>query len=75
LQISKPLEVESGEVTNFIYDLTVVKAGKSGQYILKPQIGQSGADQDFIRVEPEEPEDNGKSKKTNEGKKSSGADQ
>ena len=76
LQISKPFKVESGEVTNFVYDLTVVKAGKSGQYILKPQIGQSGADQDFIKVKPEEqPEDNGKPKKTNEGKKSSGADQ
>jgi hypothetical protein len=76
LQISKPFKVESGEVTNFVYDLTVVKAGKSGQYILQPQIGQSGADQDFIRVKPEEqPEDNGKSKKTNEGKKSSGAEQ
>ena len=54
LQISKPFKVESGEVTNFVYDLTVVKAGQSGQYILKPQIGQSGADQDFIKVEPEE---------------------
>jgi hypothetical protein len=62
LQISKPFTVKSGEVTNFVYDLTVVKAGKSGQYILKPQIGQSGADQDFIRVEPEkQPEDNSKS--------------
>jgi hypothetical protein len=60
LQISKPFRVGSGEVTNFVYDLTVVKAGKSGQYILKPQIGQSGADQDFIKVEPEEqPEDSG----------------
>jgi hypothetical protein len=75
LQISKPFKVKSGEVTNFVYDLTVVKAGKSGQYILKPQIGQSGADQDFIRVEPEEQqEDNGKPKGINKGKKSSGAD-
>jgi hypothetical protein len=63
LQISKPFKVESGEVTNFVYDLTVVKAGKSGQYILKPQIGQSGTDQDFIKVKPEvQPEDNDKSK-------------
>ena len=63
LQISTPFEVESGEVINFVYDLTVVKAGKSGQYILKPQIGQSGADQNFIKVEPEEqPEAKGKSK-------------
>ncbi|MBA7477849.1 hypothetical protein ES707_13264 [subsurface metagenome] len=76
LQISKPFKVESGEVTSFVYDLTVVEAGKSGQYILKPQIGQSGADQDFIKVKPEEqPEDNGKPQKTDRGKKSSGASQ
>ena len=63
LQISKPFTVESGEVTNFVYDLTVVKAGKSGQYILKPQIGQSGADQDFIKIKPEvQPENKGESK-------------
>jgi hypothetical protein len=54
---------KSSEVTNFVYDLTVVKAGKSGQYILKPQIGQSGADQDFIKVEPKkQPAANDKSK-------------
>jgi hypothetical protein len=65
LQISKPFRVESGEVINFVYDLTVVKAGKSNQYILKPQIDQSGADQDFIKVEPEEqPEAKGKSNKS-----------
>ena len=76
LQISKPFRVESGEVTNFVYDLTVVKAGKSGQYILKPQIGQSGTDQDFIKVEPEEhPEDNNKSDGANKGKKSSSEEQ
>jgi len=64
------------KLTSFVYDLTVVKAGKSGQYILKPQIGQSGADQDFITVEPEEQsEDNGKSKGANKGKRSSGANQ
>ena len=43
LQISKPFEVTSGEVTDFVYDITVIKAGKSGKYILKPQIAQSGA--------------------------------
>jgi hypothetical protein len=76
LQMSKPFLVESGEVTNFVYDLTVVEAGNSGQYILKPQIGQSGADQDFIRVETEEQvEDNGGSQKTNKGKKPSGMGQ
>ena len=72
LQISKPFRVQSGGVTSFVYDLTVIKAGKSGQYNLKPQIGQSGADQDFIKVEPEKPSGNqGKSKGTNKGKKPS----
>lgn len=52
LHMSKPFEIESDEVINFVYDLTVVEAGKSGQYILKPQIDQSGADQDIIKVEP-----------------------
>jgi hypothetical protein len=52
LQISKPFEVRSGEEINFVYDLTVVEAGNSGQYILKPQVDQSGATQGFIEVEP-----------------------
>lgn len=54
LQISKPFRVQSGVVTSFVYDLTVVRAGKSGQYILKPQIDYSGSNQNFIEVEPEE---------------------
>lgn len=52
LQISTLFEVRSGELINFVYDLTIVKAGQSGKYILKPQVDQSGADQDFIKVEP-----------------------
>jgi hypothetical protein len=72
LQISKPFKVESGELTIFVYDLTVVHAGKSGQYILKPQIDQSGSDQDFTIVEPEEkPKGNEKIKETGKDKKSS----
>ena len=47
LQISVPFEVSATEVTSFVYDLTVVAAGseRAGRikYILKPQIGQSGA--------------------------------
>jgi len=50
LHISKPFEVTSSSETNFVYDLTVVAAGstQSGiKYKLKPQVGQSGADQRF----------------------------
>jgi hypothetical protein len=73
LQISKPFHVDSDEVTSFVYDLTVVEAGQSGQYILKPQIGQSGADQDFVIVKPEEQaKENGKPQNSNKGERPSG---
>lgn len=52
LRMSKPFSVTNDGVTSFIYDITVVEAGKSGKYILKPQIGESGADQEFEKVEP-----------------------
>ena len=51
LQISRPFEVTSDSVVNFVYDITVVEAGKSGKYILKPQAGQSGADQKFEKID------------------------
>ena len=53
LHISKPFEVTSGEVTNFVYDITVIATGspQSGiKYILKPQVGESGADQKFEKI-------------------------
>jgi hypothetical protein len=54
LHISKGFEVTSSLMTNFVYDLTVIAAGstQSGiKYILKPQAGQSGADQRFELIE------------------------
>jgi hypothetical protein len=61
LQISKPFTIGADSVIDFVYDITVVEAGKSGKYILKPQIGQSGSDQKFNEVKlkgkPEESEE------------------
>jgi hypothetical protein len=51
LHISQPFEVTSGEVTEFVYDITVIKAGESGQYILQPQIAESGSDKNFEEVD------------------------
>jgi len=51
LQISKPFSVTSGSVVNFVYDVTVVEAGRSGQYIIKPQVGESGADRSFEKID------------------------
>ncbi len=63
LQISKPFTI-SDSVVDFVYDITVVKAGKSGKYVLKPQIAESGAEQNFNELElkaGEGPEDAGES--------------
>lgn len=53
LHISKPFTVDDASVADFVYDITVVKAGQSGQYVLRPQIAQSGPDQPFTEVGPE----------------------
>jgi hypothetical protein len=48
LQMSKAFSVSADNVTSFTYDLTVVKAGNAqggSKYLLKPQIGESGASQ------------------------------
>jgi hypothetical protein len=52
MQISKPFTIssENGQVVNFVFDITVIKAGGSGKYILKPQLAQSGPDQAFNEV-------------------------
>jgi hypothetical protein len=52
LQISKPFTI-GDSVVNFVYDITVVEAGKSDKYILKPQIAQSGANQKFREMKQE----------------------
>jgi hypothetical protein len=40
-------ESGDGDVTEFVYDITVIRAGNSGMYLLLPQLGQSGPDQRF----------------------------
>jgi len=55
LHISKLFEVTTDTITSFTYDLTVVARGNQ-QYILKPQVDQSGADQ-----KPREDKDKGNS--------------
>jgi len=46
LHISMPFEVTTDSVTSFTFDITVVATGNNGKYILKPQIGESGARQE-----------------------------
>lgn len=49
LQISKPFEITAGDpVVNFVYDVTVVAAGN--EYVLLPQVDQSGPHQSHYEV-------------------------
>ena len=47
LQVSKPFTITEDDEVSFVFDVTVIKAGKNGKYILKPQIAESGADKTF----------------------------
>jgi hypothetical protein len=50
-QITTPFTVtEGGAIVDFVFDITIVKAGKSGQYLIKPQLDKSGPDQEYRLV-------------------------
>lgn len=44
LQLNSEFTVGNGEETDFVFDITVFKAGNSGKYILKPVVSESGTD-------------------------------
>lgn len=46
LQIDQRFTVGDGETVDFVFDITVFEAGKSGKYILKPVVSQSGTGAD-----------------------------
>lgn len=53
LQINSSFEVTPESAVSFVYDITVVAAGRPGdpnKYIIKPQAGESGANQPFKKV-------------------------
>lgn len=44
LQLNQQFAVENGSEVDFVFDITVVKAGNSGKYVLKPVVSESGTD-------------------------------
>jgi len=53
LKLTQDFTVENGSDVDFVYDITVHKAGNSGKYILKPVVGESGTDVPIERVDDE----------------------
>ncbi|WP_224450539.1 DUF4382 domain-containing protein [Haloprofundus salilacus] len=54
LQLTNEFTVENGSEVNFVFDITVHKAGNSGKYILKPVISESGTD---VPIKPKDDEE------------------
>jgi len=56
LQLNSQFTVENGSEVDFVYDVTVHKAGNSGKYILKPVVSESGTDVPIERVDEDDDE-------------------
>lgn len=56
LQLTKPFVVDNGSEVDFVFDVTVMEAGNSGKYVLKPVVGESGTDVPIEEVGSDEPE-------------------
>ncbi|WP_435182769.1 DUF4382 domain-containing protein [Halobellus sp. EA9] len=57
LQLNSEFTVGAGEEVDFVFDITAIKAGQSGKYILKPVISESGTDVEIDRVDEDEDDD------------------
>jgi hypothetical protein len=63
LHLSLQFEITSDTVTSFTFDITVIKTGNNGKYILKPQVGESGILQEPRPSEQKAGQGKGKSNK------------
>ncbi|WP_137284334.1 DUF4382 domain-containing protein [Halorussus salinisoli] len=56
LQIHQTFSVGANESVDYVFDISVFEAGKSGKYILKPVISESGTDEEIEVVGEDERE-------------------
>jgi len=57
LKLNTPFTLGPDSSVDFVFDITVHRAGNSGKYILKPVASESGTDQDIERVDAGPPEE------------------
>ena len=57
LHVNQQFTVGNGSETDFVFDISVHKAGNSGKYILKPVVSESGTDVPIEPVGEEEGDD------------------
>jgi hypothetical protein len=57
LQLNTEFTVGNGEAVDFVFDITVKKAGNSGKYILQPVVSESGTSEDVEIRDVDEDDD------------------
>jgi hypothetical protein len=45
---------ESGAIVDFVFDITIIKSGESGQYLITPQVAESGPDQEYREIDEDD---------------------
>lgn len=72
LQIHQSFAVGANESVDYVFDISVFKAGNSGKYILKPIISESGTDKEIEDIDERESEkgedEKGEDEKGEDGK-------
>ncbi len=58
LQLNSGFTVGNGEEVDFVFDITAIKAGNSGKYVLKPVVSESGTDVEIDDVDERDEDDN-----------------
>lgn len=59
LHVNQQFTVGDGEAVDFVFDITVVEAGKSGKFVVKPVVSESGVDVPIERVDGDDEDDRG----------------
>jgi len=57
LHVNQQFTVGNGEDVDFVFDITVVEAGKSGKFVVKPVVSESGTEVPIDRVDVGDDED------------------
>jgi hypothetical protein len=49
-----PFTVKGGAIVDFVFDVIIIKSIESGQYLIMPQVDESGSDQDYRLVDKDD---------------------
>jgi hypothetical protein len=68
LHVNNRFTVGNNDSVDFVFDISVFKAGKSGKYILKPVVSQTGTG-DEVEIDPVDDDDEDEETKGGDGEK------